>query len=103
MAKFVLLDGGAILRGEYSMLSNQQRKSSFKKDMPREKAHPLFLIGIKSLIEWGPRISELFEIGSSLSQGIGASTHEFNRINLALLTDLSCHRHHPVCTLPCPS
>ena len=71
--------------------------------LPREKAHPLFLIEIESLIEGRPRIGELFELGGSLSQGIGASTHEFNRINLALLTDLSCHRHHPVCTLPCLS
>src|SRR3974377_700257 len=70
--------------------------------MPREKAHPLFLVGIQSMIERRPRISELFEIGGSLSQGIGASTHEFNRINFAPLTELSCHRYHPVVSCLCP-
>ena len=54
----------------------------FTKHTPREEAHPLFLVGIERLIERSPSISELFEIGSSLSQGIGA--HGFNRINLAL-------------------
>ena len=45
------------------------------KDACHEEAHPLLLVGIKSLIERRPRISKLFEIGSSLSQGIGAATH----------------------------
>src|SRR3974377_2627122 len=70
--------------------------------MPREKAHPLFLVGIQSMIERRPRISELFEIGGSRGQGGGASVHEFNRINLAPLTELSCHRYHPVVPCLCP-
>ena len=62
--------------------------SQSTEDMHHEKAHPFFLIGIESLRERRPRISA-FEIGSSLSQGIGASTHEFDRIYLTLLTELS--------------
>ena len=76
--------------------------SQSTEDMHHKKAHPLFLVGIESLIERRPGISELFESGSSLSQGIGASTHEFNRINLTLLTELSLHRYHPVVPCLCP-
>ena len=41
--------------------------SQSTEDMHHKKAHPFFLVGIESLIERCPRISELFEIGSSLS------------------------------------
>ena len=59
--------------------------SQLTEDMHHKKAHPLFLVGIESLIERRPGISELFEISSPLSQSIGASTHEFNRTYLILL------------------
>jgi hypothetical protein len=63
--------------------------SHFANDMHREEAHPLLLVGIKGLVERLPRISESFEVGASLFQGLSASAHEFDRIKVAL-TSLFC-------------
>src|SRR5262245_27874244 len=72
------------------------------KDMHHKKAHPAFLVGIQRLIKRLPRISKLLEIGSSLSQRIGASTHELNRIPILLLTQFFSQGHHSVVPGVCP-
>jgi hypothetical protein len=57
--------------------------SQFTKRNHRQEAQPTLLVGHESLIEWLPRSGELFEIGRSLSQGIGASIQKLDRIAVA--------------------
>jgi hypothetical protein len=70
--------------------------------MLRKEVHPLFLVGAEALIEWLPRISELFEVGAALGQVIGAFTQEFDRINVTLLTEPFCQLCQPAVPSRCP-
>src|SRR6516164_4469905 len=57
--------------------------SRFTKYNERKGGHSPLLLGVESLIERLPRIGELLKVGRSLGQGIGASTHEVDRIAVA--------------------
>src|SRR5262252_5493828 len=56
----------------------------FANDMHREETHPLLLVRVERLVERLPRVGELLQVGASLSEGLGASPHEFDRIKFAL-------------------
>src|SRR5262245_8130492 len=57
--------------------------SQFTQRSQCEHAEPALLVGTQRLIERLPRRGELLEVGRSLSEGIGAPIHEFNRIAVA--------------------
>src|SRR5258708_24519313 len=71
---------------EPSQATGLHSDSQSWQDALREETHPLLLVGSEAPIERLPRIDELVELGGSLCQGVGASTEDFNRINLTLLT-----------------
>src|SRR5215475_12712351 len=58
-------------------------KTHITKYEDREGRHPLLLFGSECLIERLPRIGEPLKVGRSLSQGIGTSIQEGNRITIA--------------------
>src|SRR5215203_444719 len=58
--------------------------SHFAKDIHLEEAQPGFLVVVKARIERLPRIGELFQVGRSCRQGIGAITQKLDRIELTL-------------------
>src|SRR5215216_4271126 len=60
--------------------------SHFAKDIHREEAQPSFLVVVQARIERLPRIGELFQVGCSCRQGIGAITQKLDRIELTLAT-----------------
>jgi hypothetical protein len=60
-----------------------QTVSHFTEHDDRKRGHPTPLLRVERLIERLPRVGEPFEVGCSLSQDIGASMHELDRISVA--------------------
>jgi hypothetical protein len=57
--------------------------SQLTKCSKRKVAHPLLLLGAEGLIQGLPRIGEILKVGCSLTQGVGPSLQEFDRITVA--------------------